>query len=279
VPYEADFGSMVQRRTDSKSSKERRIRRVEVEEVTRSPAPVPAAQTEQNSATRSVHALIASEPLQWVTQPTAVVAPQPAAVATRTAVAAAAVIGATSTAVRSGQKRRRSGAAAAVSSTGGSSTGGGSSTSTTTATTATAVHKYELHGGPALNTSVNLDTVMFSLAAGLFERGMQPVAVAAAVAGAYGAVGAYAAGGYAMPYGYAAAPGYGYAMPGNNNNRRVQKVDVYCSAVRQAKYYGKRQRFAAQGISTAETWVFHGTPTLANVHSIMTEGFKVCCIV
>jgi hypothetical protein len=55
----------------------------------------------------------------------------------------------------------------------------------------------------------------------------------------------------------------------------VQKVDVYSSAVTKARYDAKRQQFAAQGISTAETWVFHGKPTAANVHSIMTEGFKV----
>jgi hypothetical protein len=56
----------------------------------------------------------------------------------------------------------------------------------------------------------------------------------------------------------------------------VQRVDVYSSVVTKAKYDAKRQEFAAQGVSIAETWVFHGTPTLANVHSIMTEGFKVC---
>jgi hypothetical protein len=253
--------------------------------VTRPPAPVPPTQTEQSAPTPSVHALIASEPLQWVSQPTAVVAPQPAAAAAApTATAAAATyIGASGTAARSGQKRRRSGAvvaataatatAAAASSAGGGSTGGGSSASTSTAISTTAAHKYELHGGPALNTSVNLDTVMFSLAAGLFERGMQPVAPA--VAGAYGVVGAYAPGGYVLPgYGYA-APAAGYAVPGSNNNGRVKKVDVYCSAVTKAKYNGKRQQFAAQGINTAETWVFHGAPTHANVHSIMTEGFKV----
>jgi hypothetical protein len=55
----------------------------------------------------------------------------------------------------------------------------------------------------------------------------------------------------------------------------VQKVDVYSSAVTKSKYDARRQQFAAQRISTAETWVFHGTPTHDNVHSIMTEGFKV----
>jgi hypothetical protein len=55
----------------------------------------------------------------------------------------------------------------------------------------------------------------------------------------------------------------------------VRQVDVYCNPVTQARYAAKRQQFAAQGISTAETWVFHGTTCAANVHSIMTEGFKV----
>jgi hypothetical protein len=56
----------------------------------------------------------------------------------------------------------------------------------------------------------------------------------------------------------------------------VRQVDVYCNPVTQARYAAKRQQFTAQGISTAETWVFHGTTCTANVHSIMTEGFKVC---
>jgi hypothetical protein len=56
----------------------------------------------------------------------------------------------------------------------------------------------------------------------------------------------------------------------------VRQVDVYSNPVTRAKYDAKRQQFAAQGISTAETWVFHGTTCTANVHRIMTEGFKVC---
>jgi hypothetical protein len=55
----------------------------------------------------------------------------------------------------------------------------------------------------------------------------------------------------------------------------VQKVDVYSSAETKGKYDAKRNQFAAQGISTAETWVFHGTKNTDNVHSIMTKGFKV----
>jgi hypothetical protein len=277
VHYEADFGSMVQRRTSTTSSTERRIRRVEVEEVTRQPAPVLPTQAEQKNDPRSVHALVASEPLQWVTQPAAVVAPQAAtaAAAAPTAAAAAAASAATvaAAAVRVGQKRRRSGVVAIATATAAAGNSAGGSSTSTTGTTATAVHKYELHGGPVLNTSVTLDTVMFSLAAGLFERGMLPVAPP--VVGAYGAYGTAAAGAYGMPgYGYAPPAAAGYAMPANNSGS-VQKVDVYCSAVTQAKYDAKRQQFAAQGISTAESWVFHGTPTPANVHSIMTEGFKV----
>jgi hypothetical protein len=194
VHYEADFGSMVQRRIDSASSTERRICQVEVEEVTRPPAPVLPTEAEQANGPPPVHALLASEPLQWVTQPTVVVAPQPAAAAaepTSTAAAAAAVVGATSAAVRSGQKRRRSGAAiATTAATRVTDSAGGSSTTSTTTAAVTAVHKYELHGGPVLSTSVTLDTVMFSLAAGLFERSMQRVAARAAAAA--GAAGAYA---------------------------------------------------------------------------------------
>jgi hypothetical protein len=56
----------------------------------------------------------------------------------------------------------------------------------------------------------------------------------------------------------------------------VRQVDVYSNPVTRAQYDAKRQQFAVQGISTAETWVFHGTTCTANVHRIMTEGFKVC---
>jgi hypothetical protein len=55
----------------------------------------------------------------------------------------------------------------------------------------------------------------------------------------------------------------------------VWQVDVYCNPATQARYAAKRQEFAAQSISTAETWVFHGTKCTANVYSIMAEGFKV----
>jgi hypothetical protein len=202
ITYDADFVAKVQRRTDGRYITQRAIRRVE-RAVPHQVAPL--------KQTHAVHALIASEPLQWTTQPTVIVTP--------------------------------------------------SSASAAAATVATAVHKYELHGGLALNTSVTLDTVMFNLAAGLFERGMQPVILAS------GAYGAPSTAGYAVP-------GVGYAIP-NSGNGLVQKVDVYSSAVTKASYEAKRKEFAAQGISTAETWVFHGTPTSLNVHGIMTEGFEV----
>jgi hypothetical protein len=228
ITYEADFVAKVQRRTDGRYNTQRAIRRVE------RVVPHQVAPPEQTNA---VHALIASAPLQWTAQPTVLVTP-PVTAATA---AAPAVM-------------PRSTAAA-----GGSASGSSSSAVTTTATSG--VHKYELHGGLALNTSVTLDTVMFNLAAGLFERGMQPVVLAS------GAYGAPPTAGYAVP-------GVGCAIP-NSGNGLVQKVDVYSGAVTKAKYEAKRQQFAAQGINTAETWVFHGSSTAANVHSITTEGFKV----
>jgi hypothetical protein len=106
---------------------------------------------------------------------------------------------------------------------------------------------------------------MFNFAAGLFERGMLPIVLGATTYGTAPLTG----------YG---APSYDHAIPCNGNGL-VQKVDVYNSAVTTAKYNAKRKEFAAQGISTAETWVFHGTPSTANVHSIMTEGFKVTYII
>jgi hypothetical protein len=125
ITYEADFVAEVQRRTDGRYNTHRAIRRVER---------VVPHQVAPPKQTHAVHALIASEPLQWTTQSTVIVTP--------------------------------------------------SSVSAAAATVATAVHKYELHGGLALKTSVTLDTVLFNLAAGLFERGMQPVVVAS---GTYGA--------------------------------------------------------------------------------------------
>jgi hypothetical protein len=229
ITYKADFVAKVQRRTDGRYNTQRAIRRVE------RTLPHQVAPPEQ---THTEHALIASESLQWTTQPTVIVTPS---VTAATAAAAAAAM-------------PRSTAAA-----GGSASSSSSSAAATTATSG--VHKYELHGGLALNTSVTLDTVMFNLAAGLFERGMQPVVRAS------GAYGAPPTAGYAVP-------GVGYAIP-NSGNGLVRKVDVYSSAVTTARYDAKRKEFAAQGISTAEIWVFHGTPTAANVHSIMTEGFKV----
>jgi hypothetical protein len=153
-----------------------------------------------------VHELIASQPLVWTTQPTVVVAPAVATV--RTGASADSAATATDTAT--------------------------STAASATATADTAVRKYELHGGAALNTDVTLDNVMYSTAADLYRR----------------------------------LPHSGY--------NTVQRVDVYSSAVTKDKYDAKRQQFAAQGISTAETWVFHGTESTDNVHSIMTEGFKVC---
>jgi hypothetical protein len=66
-----------------------------------------------------------------------------------------------------------------------------------------------------------------------------------------------------------------YKRQPRSSYNTVQRVDVYSSPVTKAKYDAKRQEFAAQGISTAETWVFHGTKSTDNLDSIMTEGFKV----
>jgi hypothetical protein len=159
ITYDADFKAMQQQRTDGQYTTKRAICRLEIE--------VPCS---------SVHALIASEPLQWDTQPTAVV-----------------------------------------------SAG---------ATTGITAAKYELHSAE-LTSGVTLDTVMYSLASGLFNKTSE-------------------------------------------RDEVVQKVEVYSNAVTKAQYDDKRQQFAAQGISTGETWVFYGTKSTDNVHSIMTRGFKVC---
>jgi hypothetical protein len=201
ITYEADFASMLQKRTDGRYSTTRSIRRVQVEEVTRHTVPLPTWKEQP------VHELIASQPLVWTTQPTAVLVP--AATTART------VATADDTAITT------------------ATTAATAATATATDTADTTVLKYELHGGAALNTDVTLDNVMYSTAAELYRR--QP------------------------------ASGY----------NTIQRVDVYSSAVTKAKYAAKRQQFAAQGVSTAETWVFHGTKSTDNVHSIMTEGFKV----
>jgi hypothetical protein len=227
---------MAQQRTDGRYNTRRAISRVE-HEVARHLTPP--------KHTHTTHALIASEPLQWATQPTVIVTPATAsAVAAAPAAATAAPAAATAAVAAAAAK-------VAIIPTGGSGAA---------ATASAAVHKYELYGGPTLNTSVTLDTVMFSLAAGLFERGMQPVVMGLSYLGA--------------PLAGYAVPGYGCSIP-NNGNGLVQKVDVYSSAVTKAKYDARREQFAAQGISTAEMWVFHGTTSTANVHSIMTDGFKV----
>jgi hypothetical protein len=248
ITYDADLVAMVQQRTDERYTTKRAIRRTELE-VTRQAAP-----PKQIKQTHTVHALIASEPLQWASQPTAVVppatgaaAPAPAPAAATAAATVAVIPTASNTAVTSAWYRASRGSSSRIALT--SSTGGSSSTGTSTAT-ATAVHKYELHNGPVLNSSATLDTLMFSFAAGLFRQNMQP----------------------------AVAAGLGYFVV-TNNQLIVKKVDVYSSTVTRAKYDAKRQQFAAQGISTAETWVFHGTTSTENVHSIMTEGFKVSYII
>jgi hypothetical protein len=281
--YEANFADMTQQRTGGRFTTQNAasIRRVEV--AVNSQSALAASATDANEM-HIVSTLIASQPLQWVAQPAAVVASLPVPAATAAAVGTSTIAvkakskkrksGSSSSGVSNSKKSKRGGsscgkssstgvaAAAATTATATSSAGSSSSSSTITSTAAAlTAHKYELHGGTALNTSVTLDTVMFSLAAGLFERGMLTVA--------------------APPAAPPTAVVGRWSMQSNNNtiasngNGRVQKVDVYNSAVTKAKYEAKRQQFAAQGVSTAETWVFHGTPNTANVHSIMTEGFKV----
>jgi hypothetical protein len=186
ITYEADFANMLQKRTDGRYDTERSIRRVQVEDVTRHPVPLPTWNEQ------SVHELIAPQPLVWTTQPTAVKVPAITAACTDV-----------------------------------------TATTATITTSGTIVHRYELHGGAALNTDVTLDNLMYSTAAELYRR---------------------------QPHG-------GYST--------VQRVEVYSSPVTKARYEAKRQQFAAQGISTTETWVIHGTNNTDNVHSIMTEGFKV----
>jgi hypothetical protein len=266
--YEADFADMTQQRTGGRFTIQSAapIRRIEV--AVNKHSALAASATDTNEL-HIVSTLIASQPLQWVAQPATVVAPPPVPAATAVASTSTAAAKAkskkrkssgSSNGRSSSKKRKNSGsssasssssgtaAAAALTATAASSAGSSSSSSAITSTaTALNAHKYELHGGTALNTSVTLDTVMFSLAAGLFERGMLPVA----------------------------APPAAPPTAASTGNGRVQRVDVYNSAVTKAKYDAKRQQFTAQGISTAETWVFHGTPNTANVHSIMTEGFKV----
>jgi hypothetical protein len=170
---------MLQKRTDGRYDTTRSIRRVLIEDVTRHSVPLPTWKEQ------SVYELIASQPLVWTTQPTAVVVPTVTAACTDV-----------------------------------------STDSTTTA--GTIVHKYELHVGAALNTDVTLDNLMYSTAAELYSR-----------------------------------------------HSTVQRVKVYANPLTKARYEAKRQQFAAQGISTAETWVFHGTKIAGNVDNIMTEGFKV----
>jgi WWE domain len=251
VTYNASFVAMAQQRTDGRYNTKRAIRRVE-HEVTRQLAPPKQIHT--------AHALIASEPLQWATQPTVIVT-----TATATAAAAASTANAGVTSLWNRGSSSSSSSGVALTSSAGNSAGSSSSTNSTATATALTVHKYELHGGAALNTSVTLNNVIFSLAAGLFERGVQPVVLADSMFNAVPAVG----------YG---VPGHNYAIPSNGNGL-VQKVDVYSNPVTRAKYLAKRQQLAAQGVSTAEIWVFHGTTSAANVHSIMTEGFKVSYII
>jgi hypothetical protein len=280
--YEADFTDMTQQRTGGRFTTQNAasIRRVEVAVNCHSALAASATNTNE---LHIVSTLIASQPLQWVAQPAAAVAPPPVPAATAVASASTAATKAkskkrkssgSSNGRSSSKKSKRGGssggkssstgvaAAAATTAIATSSAGSSSSSSTTTSLiTALTAHKYELHGGTALNTSVTLDTVMFSLAAGLFERGMLPVAAPPA------APPTAVIGRWSMQ-----SSSQTVASTGNG---RVQSVDVYNSAVTKAKYDAKRQQFTAQGISTAETWVFHGTPSTANVHSIMTEGFKV----
>jgi hypothetical protein len=108
---------------------------------------------------------------------------------------------------------------------------------------ASSTTKYELQEDE-LTSDVTLDNVMYSLASHLFYRGPD------------------------------------FLIEGVEKYYDVQQIHVYNSEQTKVKYNAKRQEFAAQGASTAGTWVFHGTPCTANVHSIMTEGFKVCtCVV
>jgi hypothetical protein len=105
-----------------------------------------------------------------------------------------------------------------------------------TSTANATVLKYELHGDTALAAGVTSDTIMYSIASTLFKRG-QTQSTRRSGCG----------------------PGV------------VHKVDVYTSTVTKAKFDAKRQKLAVQD----ETWVFHGTTSTDNVHSIMAEGFQV----
>ena len=56
---------------------------------------------------------------------------------------------------------------------------------------------------------------------------------------------------------------------------KVKKVYVYESMSAKARFQQCKEQFAAKGRSINEKWVFHGTQTLANAHSIVKNGFKV----
>ena len=55
----------------------------------------------------------------------------------------------------------------------------------------------------------------------------------------------------------------------------VRKVDFYESEAVTRRFQERTAEFARAGKPTKEIWVFHGTPDIANVAKICSEGFKV----
>jgi hypothetical protein len=259
--FEADFTAMTQQRTGGRFTAKRAapIRRVAIEVNRQLTLATTTSNTSAEHSLHSLHALVASEPLQWVTQPTAVAAPpQLAAAAAATAAAAA---GAPIAAVSSSWKNRKPGGSSShssrisVSAAAAAATGNAASSSSSVGAAAAAA---DSAGGSSTSTATATATAVYKYelhrSAALtpnvtLESVMFSLASAQFKRGSTG-----------------------------SGRGSVQQVDVYSTAVTRAKYDAKRQQFAAQGISTAETWVFHGTKTTDNVHSIMTEGFKVCAV-
>ena len=55
----------------------------------------------------------------------------------------------------------------------------------------------------------------------------------------------------------------------------VHTVDVYESDATAQQFAAAKEAFAQAGKPTEETWIFHGTPDLANVVPIMSTGFTI----